>query len=589
MEDEIPKPGEDPDDPDSDDPDSQDASDSEDGSDQSDDTDPGDDSDSADESESTDDSDPDDSEPVDAKDPDDHASTDEDDSSTEDDNAPDSSGEPDANQNSDDDDANNLVAANDDANNFSSQPVDQTVAPCPSENVGGATMASTPPPASGLTPPPPPVLGNLEVTVTDSKTGKTIEGAKVSISGPATQNAQTTPTAKFNGIPTGGYTLKAEATGYTTENGTATVVAAKTANASIPLTPITVAIALDKPVACPGHPLAVTAAGTPPGGTFAWEITGAKVDLVDAAGAPIRAGAGVNLLGFDTDTSTGTIKELSATIKVTYTFTNGQTATDSKDVKIHEIKFKVTDKTINKSDTTVLETATTITMTFGAAATMSTNPQIEIQLDAACPRKSDCASNHRVGWLQTVLTFQADFRYTHTLLSVTSPLPIRDSVDTASSETVTKPFYLEPVQFAADKEKKTAHHVDSPGFNGLSRVDPRPAAPAPPPPKNRQLRQIIRTQGFTAWLVVQNKEWSAHDLAGSFAFQGNFDWSMGMTVSIDLTAAAGRQATPKKGPPTVPATISSGKGGGTPNIDPKFFNKEANLPANIHIDPAPEI
>lgn len=291
----------------------------------------------------------------------------------------------------------------------------------------------------------------------------------------------------------------------------------------------------------------------------------------------------MNLLGFDTDTSTGTINELNAHIKVTYTFTNGQTATDPKDVKIHQIKFTVTNKTINKSDTTVTESAATVKLSFGAAATMSTDPQVKIQLDASCPRKTDCANNHRVGWLQTVLTFQAEHRYTHTRVYKTPAMPVRDAL-----AGIERPFYSSPTQFTGDNDNKTAHHEDSPGME-RGRVDSRAGAPAPPPPKNRQLRQLIRTESFTAWLVVQNVEWAAHDMAGSFAFQGNFDWSMGMTVNVDLTKAAGSQAAPKKGPPTVPATISAGKGAGTPNIDAPIANDTTNDPAILHIDPAPEL
>ncbi|HEX3875623.1 MAG TPA: hypothetical protein VHW24_01465, partial [Bryobacteraceae bacterium] len=94
---------------------------------------------------------------------------------------------------------------------------------------------------------------------------------------------------------------------------------------------------------------------------------------------------------------------------------------------------------------------------------------------------------------------------------------------------------------------------------------------------------------FTVWLVVQNVEWSLHDMAGSFAFQGNFDWSMAITVNMDLTKAPGNQATPKKSTPTVPGSFSNGKGGNAPTIADPSYNTAANTPANQSLVAAPEI
>jgi hypothetical protein len=423
------------------------------------------------------------------------------------------------------------------------------------------------------------------VTVLDAKTGKPIAGASVTIAGPAPSTDPTDGTGmvKKNGIAVGDYTATATNAGYSSESGTATVKAAATAKIEIKLKPITLSITSAQPVACPGHPLAVTATGDPAGGTFAWTIAAPAADLVDAGGAPVRAGATVNLRGYQPDDTTGNIPAQTAAISVTYTFTNGQKVTASKNITIHEIKFVVTSDTINKSATVVQESAALIKVTFGAAATMSTDPQVEIQLDASCPRKADCAQNHKVGWLQTVLTFVNEQRYTHTLIHKTPAMPVRDALPGAPA-----PFYSAPTTFTGDRDKETAHHEDSPGTQG-SWTDPRGASAAPPPAKNKQLRSIKRTESFTAWLVVQNIEWATHDVPGSFAFPGHFDWSMGVNLTVDTSQAVGSRATPASTPPTVPANVSKGKGGSSPNLAAPVANDTTNDPAILHIDAAPEI
>lgn len=465
--------------------------------------------------------------------------------------------------------AEDLEAADRDADTLSDQPVDGTVVACDTGTGGGTAP------------------GNLEVTVTDSNTNQPIANAKVSIQGPQSKTGTTDASGKvtFSGLKPGAYTIKAEAPSYSTENGTATVASGKTATVKIPLTPITVAIAFDQPVGCPGHLLKVTATGTPGGGTFAWELTGANLALVDGSGAAATTGATLNVLGFLANDNTGEILELNGTLKVTYTFTNGQTATDTKDVKIHGIKFDVTNTTINKSDTLVTETTTTVTIGRRATATMSTNPSVKIKLDASCPRKTDCAKNHRAGCMQTVGTDAFEIRFTDSKTAVTVPLPLRDNLNS----TQTKPFYDEPKQFTGDNDTQTVHHEDSPGITNVVTTDPRPGAPAPPPVQNRRLRYITRRMGFTVWLVVQNIEWSVRDLGKSFAYQGNFDWSMGITVNMDFTKTAGSQANPTHSTPTVPAAFSNGKGGGSPTMADPSYNAAANDPANQTFGAAPTI
>jgi len=387
----------------------------------------------------------------------------------------------------------------------------------------------------------------------------------------------------FGEVPPDTYTVKGEKDNCIPNSQTLNAPVGAMTSFTLVMTPVTVTITLAQPVACPGHPLVITATGNPAGGTFAWTIAAPAADLVDAAGNSVRAGDTVNLRGFQGDPATGNIPTQTATISVTYTLASGQKATASQNVTIHEIKFAVTNNTINQSPTTVVESAAVLKVTFGAAATMSTDPQVEIQLDASCPRKADCASNHRVAWLQTVWTFVSDKRYTHTLSHKTPAMPVRDALPGAPF-----PFYDAPTVFTGDKDKETAHHEDSPGTSA-DWTDPRGAAPAPPPAKNRQLRQVVRTESFTAWLVVQNIEWAAHDLAGSFAFVGNFDWSMGITLAVDTSQAVGSRATPQTAAPTVPASITTGKGGNAPNLAAPVANTTTNDPAILHIDPAPEL
>lgn len=92
---------------------------------------------------------------------------------------------------------------------------------------------------------------------------------------------------------------------------------------------------------------------------------------------------------------------------------------------------------------------------------------------------------------------------------------------------------------------------------------------------------------FTAWLVAQNTEWAAHDVPGSLAFLGNFDWGMNMTVTVDTTKAVGSRATPASVDPAVPGTISTGKGGKAPNLAALTCNQALADAANYHMDPAP--
>jgi hypothetical protein len=316
----------------------------------------------------------------------------------------------------------------------------------------------------------------------------------------------------------------------------------------------------------------MTAVGTPSGGTYAWTVSGGGAELVDSSGAPASTGDTLFLRSFRPDDSTGNVPEQNATVGVTYTHPNG-TATDSKPVKIHKIDFDVSDSGITAGVTRANEAAANVALgNAGATPTMSTNPKVKIKLDASCPRKAACASNHRAGWLQTMLSDTRVGRYPYSFITFLCPMPIRDAL----TGTSTKPFYDEPIAFTADQQQITVHHEDSPGIRGVPWTDPQAAAPAPPPPTNRQLSQVAAGNSFNAWLVVQNIEWSAHHRNQSFVFVGHFDWSMLLTSAVNTTQAVGSRCTPASVAPTL-GGFSRGKGGASPVLTDPIYNTTATV------------
>lgn len=353
---------------------------------------------------------------------------------------------------------------------------------------------------------------------------------------------------------------------------------------------VKVVITLSAAVACPGHPLAINAVGTPSGGTFSWTVSGGGAALVDGAGATVSTGDTVNLRSFQPDDATGKIPAQNATVSVTYTHSNG-TASDSKPVPIHAIDFEVTNDTITAGVTQANENAGGVVLGAGGTDTMVTDPSVKIKLDPSCPRKADCAKNHRVGWLQTVQSDDRRTRYTHTLIRLNVPMPIRDG-DPASGPSP-YPFYDAAPDFTADQDTQTAHHFDSPQ-QGAGWTDPRPGAPAPPPAKNQQLRQIFFQDHFTAWLVVQSKEWSKLDPPGSdtfmkssFVFLRHFDWSVHLDVTVDTSQSVGSRCTPASAVPAIGA-LTVGKGP-QPNMEKPVPNDEAKKPGAVVVTPAPGI
>ena len=347
---------------------------------------------------------------------------------------------------------------------------------------------------------------------------------------------------------------------------------------------VKVVINLSQPVACPGHPLSITAVGTPSGGQYSWTVTG-DGELVDTAGTAVSTGATVNLRSFKPDDAAGNIPQRLATLKVTYTHPQG-TATDTKNVTIHKIDFEVTNTAVMPGVTQVNELPAGVVLgNAPGMATMSTTPSVKIKLDPSCPRKPDCAANHQVGFLQTVVTNDRRIRYTNTLIQVTVVLPIRDQIAGPA------PFYNQSygggltglVPFSADGDTEVVHHEDSPSQNAAW-SDPRVAAPGPPPATNRQLRQLFFSNGFHVWLVVQNIEWSRHDPGHSFVYLRNYSWSMSLNVAVDTTKLVGSRCTPTSHPPTIGA-VSIGKGASDPNLSAPY----PNVNNNVTVTAAPTI
>ncbi len=339
--------------------------------------------------------------------------------------------------------------------------------------------------------------------------------------------------------------------------------------------PVTVVITLSANVACPGHPLQITANGSPGGGTYQWTVSGGGAQLVDGSGNPVTTGDTVFLRSFQPDNTTANIPAQTAQVSVTYTHPQG-TATDSKNVPIHKIDFVVTNDAITAGVIGPQESAAGVTIGPSTGnREIVTDPNVEIQLDASCPRKAACAGNHRVGWLQTMQSSDLRIRYRDSLLTwgLVPAAPIRDAFATA-----TFPFYSTVTAFTADRNKQTAHHEDSPNLPA-GWTDPRPAAPAPSPaaPANGQLRLMFFNDTFTAWLVVQNVEWSTQDMNNSFAFLRNFDWSAHLDITADTTKALGSRCAPTSANVVAPANPAVGKGGKSPILTAPIANTAFTL------------
>jgi hypothetical protein len=436
--------------------------------------------------------------------------------------------------------------------------------------------------------------GALRVTVTNSADGSVIQDATVSITSGSGSNQGTTDssgTTLFNPLPPDMYQVTASKPGFAAPaspvsasvppgSGSNGSTPSSPATAQVQLTPITVTINLPLPVACPGHPFEMDATGTPAGGTFAWTVSGGGAALTDHGGVTaLTSGPQVFLVSYQPDNTNGNIPAQTASVNVTYN-AGGGSASATQTVNIHQIDFAVTHDAVTVTRTAANEVTGGVKIWNDAAAggaEMSTDPQIKISLNASCPRKADCASNHRVGWLQTMLTNDRRRRYNDSEIDDVCSMPIRDVWDPDSLQ----PFYHAPFikQFTADGNTQTAHHEDSPSLPA-PQGDLRAGAPA-----SSALFQIFFANSFTAWLVVQNIEWSTHDIPGSFVYLRNFGWSVHLDVTVDWTKAAGSRCTPRSNAVSLDQPPQKGKGGSSPVLSAPIFNtsQTQNATAAPHV------
>jgi hypothetical protein len=96
--------------------------------------------------------------------------------------------------------------------------------------------------------PPPPVPGNLVVKVINDEDNSNVNGVDVNITGPQSGTAKSAGAgeAKFNGIPTGSYSISHSTACYTSASASATVNAAQTTPAELHVKHIHAVITIDQ-------------------------------------------------------------------------------------------------------------------------------------------------------------------------------------------------------------------------------------------------------------------------------------------------------------------------------------------------------
>jgi hypothetical protein len=424
-------------------------------------------------------------------------------------------------------------------------------------------------PAAGSLP------GALEVTVLNALDDSPIAGATVTVQGPFQTVSGTTDastgasrgTVTFDPlIPDFKYVVVARnGSGFTQEMTVAYVPSGSESNPvkkTLKLTPVTVTLTLGLfTVACPGHPFQLDAKGTPADGDYTWSISG-DGQLRDSGGAsPLTTGDRAFLVGYLPDNVNGKIPPKSATVSVTYSVRGGS-ASASQQVPIHGIDFVVTGNHVDGSIICAKEIDSGVNIgDDGLSNEILIAPFVQIKLGSpdasnACPRKDECAKNHRVGWLQTVTSWDAQGRYKDKVDPVPLPTPIRDGLPKKQD---TKPPFALPNTvkiFLHDGDRQAAIHVDSPG-----------AAWAWEEPFlvffSTELIHASFSASFTSWLVVQNIEWSSHDRDGSFVFLGNFDWSVALDFDVDTTQPVGKKCSKHLAPVNVPVPPAFGTGKGS--------------------------
>jgi hypothetical protein len=342
---------------------------------------------------------------------------------------------------------------------------------------------------------------------------------------------------------------------------------------------VTVQITQAQPVACPGHPFELKALGSPTGGTFSWSA--ADAELVDSQGAATSTGDRIFIRSHKPDDANGNVPAQSVSVRVTYTCKQGS-ASDTKTVSIHKIDFVVTNTDINCDKMWAIQTGKGVLLEGNPAAPKAplwTEPRVQIQIDPSCPRKDDCAGNHRVGWLQTVRQNERVSRYNDSEHRWDFPIPQRDLIPPDGLP----PFYqnLWVKRFNRDGDTQLAHHEDEPTWP----TEPEPwADPRSGAPQTSRLLSMNFSNSYDAWLVVQNVEWSAHDPLGCFVFLSNFGWSFSLNVKIDLKKPQGSRCTPASSPVLLdPPGLQKGKGARSPILQtpPNLPDKRDAAP---HLD-----
>ncbi len=383
----------------------------------------------------------------------------------------------------------------------------------------------------------------------------------------------------FTDIDPDVYTVTATKTNCSTATNNSVSVApgagtsAPQATVLLQLSIITVTLTLPVAVACPGHPFEMDATATPAGGTFTWTTTGGQ--LVDSSGAnPLTTGNQVFLASFQPDNQNGNLPAQSITVTVNYAF-NGGTGTANQTINVHAVNFNVTGLSVSSAPVAANETDALLTLGgfSGSSNIMSTNPSVQIQVDASCTRPDSCAANYRLGWLQTMRTNSRTMRWSQTAGQVAADMPIRDAITQGAGASTLAPFYSVSQNFSGNNSPATAPHFDSPSLV-IQWTDPTTN-----PPPDKRLRNATLANEFTAWLVVENEEWDNEHHNSAFVFLRNFDWSLNLTVAVDVSKPTGSRCTPQSSNPSIGA-VGNGQGSGTPVLTTPVFNNVKAISSN---------
>jgi hypothetical protein len=306
------------------------------------------------------------------------------------------------------------------------------------------------------------------------------------------------------------------------------------------------------PVACPGHPHELLATSNTPGGVYTWSIASQEASLTDGRGARLTNGNIVFLEGIDPE---------KVRVTVRYTVAAGVAQADAR-IRIHPIDFEVIrfDVVAGMSEAVESANGLQIRQPPGGQDTFAVEAAVKINVDPSCPRRDECARNHRVGWLQTLRANRRVAKYPGSRYQEEVPLPIRDATRADSMP----PFYDgdEVYQFLWGTDQLTTRLEDNPETDTAGWLDDPSGLP---PGSDLKLEHLEMSNEFTAWLVVQNIEWAQRALADSFDYLRNLDWRCGLKASVDHARPIGSRATPRRA-----AARDLGMGGGRGTHTPKL-------------------